>query len=73
MCSVAVCPVRSRDGAIALYIIDFDDPAWKEADDEEKNINTTCKSSSSGLLDCRVSERSWVRFPLSRTVLRDVF
>jgi hypothetical protein len=43
LCSVAVCPVRSRDGAIALYIVDFDDPAWKEAEDEEKNSNTTCK------------------------------
>ena len=43
LCSLAICPVRSRDGAIALYIIDFDDPSWKEDEDEEKNTNTTCK------------------------------
>jgi hypothetical protein len=43
LCSLAICPVRSRDGAIALYIIDFDDPTWKEEEEEEKNTNTTCK------------------------------
>jgi hypothetical protein len=44
LCSLAICPVRSRDGAIALYINDFDDSSWKEEEEEEKIPNTTCHS-----------------------------